>query len=147
VSGGNSSHYYSFGGSYLQSDGFSALSSRFGGDENDGYRNASLSGRYGWNPTESLNVDYVFRYTDADVEVDGFLADDLIRQNRSNQFFNRIQLQSQMMEGVIQQKAGFSYTDNSLIDTNPGFFGTPSFFGQSSLVDYQANIELLETTC
>jgi len=145
VSGGDSSHYYSFGGSYLQSDGFSALSSRFGGDENDGYRNASLSGRYGWNPSESLNVDYVFRYTDADVEVDGFLADDLIRQNRSNQFFNRVQLQSQMMDGVIQQKAGFSYTDNSLIDTNPGFFGTPRFFGQSSLVDYQANIELLET--
>ncbi|MEO8164068.1 MAG: TonB-dependent receptor plug domain-containing protein, partial [Betaproteobacteria bacterium] len=66
VSGGNDSHYYSFGGSYRQSDGFSALSRRFGGVENDGYRNASLSGRYGWNPTETLNVDYVFRYTDAD---------------------------------------------------------------------------------
>ncbi len=145
ASGGDCSHYYSFGGSYLQSDGFSALSRRFGGVENDLYRNASLSGRYGWNPTETLNVDYVFRYTDADVGIDGFLADDLIRQTRSNQFFNRIQLQSQMMDGLIQHKAGFSYTDNSLVDTNPGFFGTPRFDGQSSLFDYQANLQLLET--
>lgn len=145
VSGGDCSHYYSFGGSYLQSDGFSALSRRFGGDENDGYRNTSLSGRYGWTPSESLNVDYVFRYTDADVGVDGFLTDDPLRQTRTDQFFNRVQLQSLTMDGLLQHKAGFSYTDNSLLDTNPGFFGTPRFDGQSSLFDYQANLQLLET--
>ncbi|MBC8352851.1 MAG: TonB-dependent receptor [Planctomycetes bacterium] len=145
VSGGDCSHYYSFGGSYLQTDGFSALSRRFGGDESDGYRNASFSGRYGWTPSESLNVDYVFRYTDADVDIDGFLADDLIRQTRSKQFYNRVQLQSQMMDGLIEHKAGFSYSDNSLVDTNPGFFGTPRFDGQSSQFDYQTNLQLLET--
>ncbi len=144
VSGGDASHYYSFGGSYLQTDGFSSVSRRFGGIESDGYRNASLSGRYGWTPSESLNVDYVFRYTDADVEIDGFLTDDLIRQTRSEQFYNRVQLQSLSFDGLVQQKAGFSYTDNVLVDTNPGFFGTPRFAGQLSQVDYQANLQLLE---
>lgn len=144
VSGGNACYYYSFGGSYLQSDGFSSVSRRFGGIESDGYRNASFSGRYGWTPSEELNVDYVFRYTDADVEVDGFLVDNLIRQNRSNQFFQRIQLQSLTMDGIIEQKMGFSLSDNSLVDTDPGFFGTPRFDGQARQLDYQANVLLLD---
>jgi vitamin B12 transporter len=144
VSGGDCRHYYSFGGSYLQSDGFSSLSSRFGGVENDGYRNATLSGRYGWTPSESLNVDYVFRYTDADVEVDGFLTDLLHRQNRSEQFFNRVQLQSLTWDGAIEQQIGFSLTDHALLDTEPGMFGTPRFDGQLRQVDYLANLRLLE---
>ncbi len=145
ASGGDDTRYYSFGASYLQSDGFSALSRRFGGIEKDGYRNASFSGRYGWMPTETLNVDYVFRYTDADVEIDGFLADDLIRQTKTNQFFNRIQLQSLLWDGLVEQKVGFSYTDHAVVDTNPGFFGTPRFDGQNSQLDYQANLQLHET--
>lgn len=144
ISGGDRSHYYSFGGSYLQSDGFSSVSRRLGATESDGYRNASFSGRYGWTPSEMLNVDYVFRYTDADVDIDGFLVDNLIRQTRSNQFFNRVQVQSLALDGVIEQKIGFSLTDNSLVDTDPGFFGTPRFDGQGRLLDYQANVLLLD---
>ena len=147
VSGGDCLNYYSFGASYRQSDGFSSVSRRFGGIEDDGYRNASFSGRYGWTPSEELNVDYVFRYTDSDVDIDGFLVDNLIRQTRSNQFFNRVQLQSLTMNGIIEQKLGFSLTDNSLIDTDPGFFGTPRFEGRSRLLDYQANILLLDNAC
>ena len=144
VSGGDCRHYYSFGASYRQSDGFSSVSQRFGGLEDDLYRNTTFSGRYGWTPSEEFNIDYVFRYTDADVGVDGFLADNLIRQTRSNQFFNRVQMQSLTLDGIIEQKIGFNLTDNSLVDTDPGFFGTPRFDGTSRLLDYQANIQLLD---
>ena len=145
LSGGNHRIYYSFGESYFENDGFSAVSKRLGATEADGYRNGTLSGRYGWNATENLNIDYVFRFTDADVEIDGFLADDLIRQNRSTQFYNRVQLQSLTWDGNLEQKAGFSLTDTSLIDTNPGFFGIPRFDGTGRQVDYVANLHLLDT--
>ena len=145
LSGGNDRIYYSLGGSYFENDGFSAVSKRFGATEADGYRNGTLSGRYGWNATENLNIDYVFRFTDADVEIDGFLMDDLIRQNRSTQFYNRVQLQSLTWDGNLEQKAGFSLTDTSLIDTNPGFFGIPRFDGTARQVDYVANLHLLDT--
>lgn len=153
ASGGTDNFYYSFGGSYLQSDGFSVLSPRLGGLEDDLYRNATLSGRFGWTPSPVFNVDYVFRYTDADVAIDGFQstfpflpADNLIRQNRNNMFFNRVQIQSALLDGLIEQKVGFSLTDYNRRDTDPGFFGTPQFLGQSRLVDWQANLQVLENS-
>ena len=84
----------------------------------------------------------MFRYTDADVDVDGFLTDQLNRQNRSQQFYNRVQLQSSALDGVIQQKVGFSLTDTVLVDTDPGFFGTPRFDGQARQVDYLASVQV-----
>lgn len=144
TSGGNDKFYYSFGGSYHQSDGFSVVSPRFGGVEDDLYRNATLSGRFGWTPMPELNVDYVFRYTDADVAIDDFLADNPFKQNRLNSFFNRVQLQSVTHDGLIQQKFGFSLTDYDRRDTDPGLFGIPQFLGQTRQVDWQANLQLLE---
>jgi len=141
ASGGTDKCYYSFGGSYHQSDGFSVVSPRFGGVEDDLYRNATLSGRFGWTPRPEFNVDYVFRYNDADIAIDDFLADNFTRQNRNNSFFNRVQIQSTMMDGLIEQKVGFSLTDYNRRD--PGGF-VRQFLGQSRLVDWQANLQLFE---
>lgn len=145
VSGGTDRIYYSFGGSYQQADGFSAVSRRFGATEDDGWRIGTLSGRYGWSHSEALNIDYVFRFSDADVDVDGFdlvtflPADVLDRQNRHRDFFNRVQLQSVLLDGMIDQQVGFSLADYRTIDTQPGFL-TPRFDGQSRQVDWQGNV-------
>ena len=130
---------------------FSAVSRRFGATENDGYRNATFSGRVGWNPTESLNIDYVYRYIDADIDVDGFdnltflPADQFNRQNRLNQFFSRVQLQSLAWDGIVENKVGFSLTDFVTIDTDPGFFGLPRFDGQMRQVDWQSNVQVTDS--
>jgi vitamin B12 transporter len=146
LSGGNDRYYYSFGASYFENNGFSAVSRRFGGIEPDGFRNANFSGRYGWTPSDAVNVDYVFRYTDADADIDNFLADNPNRQNRLKQFFNRVQLQSFQFCGAVEHKVGFSLTDYNRLDTDPGPlpFGTPEFNGQARQVDYQANVWLVE---
>lgn len=144
ISGGGDLGYYSFGATYFQNEGFSAVSQRFGGFEHDGYRNANLSGRYGITLGEAVNVDYVFRYVDADAAIDDFLADNLIRRNRLNAFFNRVQLQSQMLDGQVRQKLGFSLTDYHRVDTDPGLFGTPQFDGQTRQIDWQTNLQLTE---
>ncbi|MEQ8785826.1 MAG: TonB-dependent receptor [Pirellulaceae bacterium] len=140
ISGGGDLAYYSFGTSYFENEGFSAVSQRFGGFENDGYRNANFSGRYGITLGDALNVDYVFRYIDADSDIDNFLADNLIRQNRLNAFFNRVQVQSLAFDGLLENKFGFSLTDYQRLDTDSGFFGTPRFNGQTRVVDWQTNL-------
>lgn len=151
VSGGDETRYYSLAASFFETQGFTAVSSRFGATEDDGYRNGTVSGRFGWNPTADVNVDYVFRYLDADVDVDGFdnftflPADVLGRQNLLNQFYQRIQLQSFALDGLIENRFGFSLTDARTADTDPGAFGQPLFKGQGRQVDWQSNLQLTET--
>jgi len=139
ISGGGDLAYYSFGASYFQNSGFSAVSQRFGGFESDGYRNANFSGRYGITLGEALNVDYVFRYIDADSDIDNFLADNFIRQNRLNAFFNRVQLQSSLLDGLLNSRLGFSLTDYLRLDTDPSF-SPPQFNGQTRQINWQTNL-------
>lgn len=144
LSGGNHRSYYSFGASYFDTDGITAVAERLGARELDGYHNATFSGRFGWTPREAFNLDYVFRYTDADAEVDGFLVDNVIRENRLKQFFQRLQIQSLMLDGDFEQKVGFNSVNYSRVDTDPGGFGIPQFNGQNRQFDYQANLKLVE---
>ncbi len=144
LSGGNDRYYYSASAAYLDTDGITKFARRLGGRELDGYQNATFSGRFGWTPREALNVDYVFRYTDADAEIDDFLADNPIRENRPNEFFQRVQLQSSLLDGDIEQTVGFSLTDYNRLDTDPGLFGVPEFDGQGRQIDWQANLRMTE---
>lgn len=145
VSGGDHNKYYSVGASYLNTNGFSAVSRRLGGLEKDGFQRTAVSGRFGWTPSACINVDYVFRFTAADAEVDDYLLDNLMRENQTEQFFQRVQIASSALDGVIENKVGFSLTDYQRIDTDPGIFGTPEFNGQTSQVDWQAGLLLTET--
>ncbi len=145
VSGGNERTYYSVTGSYFDADGISALDPRFGGVERDGFQNAAFSGRMGWNVAESVNVDYVFRYSDSDSEVDDFLADNLIRENRQQRFFQRIQVQSEHADGMLISKVGFSQTDYHRLDTDPGPFDVPEFDGDFRQVDWQGIVQVSDT--
>jgi len=149
MSGGNQTSYYSLGGSFLDSHGISHASEALGNRERDGYSNGTLSGRFGTQLESGLHVDYVFRYSDARAEIDDFdffsgqPVDNLIRENLSDQFFHRIQLQKLEMEGAIEHLVGFSLTDYDRRDTDPGL--APSqYLGQTRLVDYQANLLLSE---
>jgi vitamin B12 transporter len=144
ISGGDEQTYYSITASYFDTDGISAVSSRFGGLEKDAFQNAVVSGRVGWNVTETLNIDYVFRYTDSDTEVDGFQVDNTIRENRQQQFFHGLQLESQHVDGLIVNRIGFRQTDTNRIDTDPGAFGTPEFDGDFRQVDWQGILQLTD---
>jgi len=150
LSGGNECYYYSFGASYFHTDGISSAARRLGNLENDGYDNLSFSGRFGWTPSELLNVDYVFRYVDTDTEIDdydfltGLPVDNPIRHSLSQRFFNRIQVQSFFLDGLIEQRVGFNFVDYNREDTDSGFFVPPNYGGQTRQFDWQANLLLTE---
>ena len=151
VSGSSDRVHYSMGGSFFDSDGFSTAAPRLGNTENDGFRNGNLSGRFGWLASDTTDIDVVLRYTDAEAQIDGYQfpvgpVDDLLRKLKNETFAMRTQLRTEMLDGLIEQKVGFSYTRFHRRDTNPGFFGTPAFDGSTAKFDWQANVLLHETT-
>lgn len=149
VSGGDDLKYYSLAGSFLHTDGISAASELNGNTETDRFRNGTISGRFGVTPSELVNIDYVFRYTDSDAGVDGFDLNTFQFQDELNafllqeNFYNRIQLQSLFLDGGIEQIVGFSVTDYRRRDTSVNAF-TPRFQGQARTLDYQLNFLLTE---
>ncbi|MBM80915.1 MAG: ligand-gated channel [Planctomycetaceae bacterium] len=142
LSGGNDKFYYSVGGSFYETNGFSAISKNRGGQENDGFRNGTVSGRMGWIPTESIDVDYVFRYNDSDAQIDDSftVSDDLIRKVLNESFFSRIQTRMTSWDGKLEQIAGYNYVNYNRADTNSGIFLAPEFEGRTVQFDYQANL-------
>jgi vitamin B12 transporter len=151
ASGGNERAYYSVAGSFLSTGGISAASARNGNSEHDAYNNGTVSGRLGYNAGDAWNVDYVFRYVDASAQIDdfdffsGLPIDNLIRKNLTKNFSNRVQLTNWAVDGLIQQKVGFSLNDMDRRDTDPGFFSPASFHGQTREFDYQASALLAES--
>jgi len=69
VSGGNKKLDYRLTGTYFYTDGISAAKQ---GTERDGYKNASLSGKFGVKPTERLELELSGRYYYDRSELDGF---------------------------------------------------------------------------
>jgi vitamin B12 transporter len=150
ASGGKGPWHYAFGASYLDSDGFSSAAEWLGNTEDDGYENATFSGRFGFVPGELIDLDYVFRYTDADAEIDdfdfftGLPIDNFRRRNLTDQFFQRVQLTSALWDGMVESIVGYSLTDYERIDTDSGPFLDPLFLGQARKVDWQGNVLLME---
>ncbi len=143
LSGGTDSIYYALGGSYFQNDGFSAVSPRLGATEEDFFRNGNLSGRFGVILNDNVDVDVVLRYTDAVTAIDGFAADALGVIDQSEIFYMRTQARLLLFDGRLEQKFGFNVTNYNR--GSPQSFFSPFFDGDARMVDYQANLSLIDT--
>jgi vitamin B12 transporter len=149
ASGGTSTYNYSLAGSWLQTDGISAASPRVGGVESDGFEQGTASGRFGWSPTCDFDVDYIFRWIDASAEIDDASfalgqppTDDPFRLNKSQQFFQRVQLRHSTLDGAIEHRAAFNYADHDRDDTDDAF--PFDFEGQTRKFEYFADVLLVE---
>lgn len=145
-SGGDEKSYYAIAGSYFATDSVSQAAARFGNNETDGFNVGTISGRFGWNLENDINLDYVFRITNAEVEIDNWdfgapnPIDNLNRSNISDNFANRVQLSKLAMDGRLEHKAAFSLTSYQRQDTNvPNAFWASIYNGETRLFDYQAN--------
>jgi vitamin B12 transporter len=149
LSGGTERSYYSLTGSYFDTNGFSAAES---GTERDGYRNGTMSGRAGIVFNEQLDVDVVFRYADSDSKFDSYAfdpltgaslpVDGLANTARSESFYSRTQIRSVSLDGMLEQKVGFNYTNTNRDSLTPGL--NSHFNGDVRMVDWQANLTVLD---
>ena len=151
-SGGNEKSYYAIAGSYLGTASVSQAAARFGNTEADGFDIGTVSGRFGWNLKNDIHLDYVFRLTNAEVEIDNWdfgapnPVDNLNRANISKNFANRIQLSKLAMDGRLEHQAAFSLTNYERQDTNvPNAFWASLYKGENRFFDYLAHYALNDT--
>lgn len=147
LSGGTDRYHYAVGGSFFQTDGFSAASERLGNIEDDGLRLGTISSRFGWTPSDSVDVDCVVRWIDSEAEIDDAPfslgqppTDDPLRLYLTQQLFSRIQLTWQALDGNLEQRVSLSLADYDRTDTDDAF--PTEFGGQNLLFDWQTTLQL-----
>jgi len=155
VSGGGKKTLFSLGVSYLRSEGFSAAGASYAGnEENDGYQNLTVSGRFGYRISDSLELDFILRRTETRIELDNFggaNGDDPNSTQKNQSLFLKGQFRVLLLKNRWEQKFSFSFVDydrrheNPVDEAHP--FDSEEGFFKSSLtsLDWQNNFFLHET--
>ena len=155
INGSTERMQYSLGTSYFRSDGFSAASANYeGNEEKDGYRNLTIWGRLGFRLSDNLDVDLILRTLNTQIDIDnagGAQGDDPNNVQDYNALFIKTQIRNLMLNNRWELKLGLSLVDydrqheNStdeahLLDSDNGFFKSKLF-----KIDWQNNLFLHET--
>lgn len=147
--------HYSLGVNYFRSSGFSAASSEYeGNEEKDGYRNLSLSGRFGYRFNNNLELDFILRTLKTRIDVDNFggaYGDDPNNVQKNDALFFKGEIRTLLMGNRWEQKLGLSLVDYDRKHENPTDSAHPldseEGFFKSTLfkIDWQNNLFLHET--
>ena len=155
INGSTERMHYSLGTSYFRSDGFSAASANYeGNEEKDGYRNLSLWGRLGFRLFDNLDVDLILRTLNTQIDIDnagGAQGDDPNNVQDYNALFIKTQIRNLMLNNRWELKLGLSLVDYDRQHENPTdeahLFDSENGFFKSKLfkIDWQNNLFLHET--
>jgi len=129
---------YSFSVSRFDIGGFSATTAD---SERDPYRNTSLAGRIGFEPTDLFGVDLFLRHSNAQIEIDSG-ADPGISDSENDILLFKVQPHWTVIEDVWEQKLGMWVTDIQRDNKGTGFSLPSSRKGTISGMDWQNNIFL-----
>jgi len=155
INGSTERMQYSLGTSYFRSDGFSAASANYeGNEEKDGYRNLTIWGRLGFRLSDNLDVDLILRTLNTQIDIDnagGAQGDDPNNVQDYNALFIKTQIRNLMLNNRWELKLGLSLVDYDrqhenptdeahLLDSDNGFFKSKLF-----KIDWQNNLFLHET--
>ncbi len=154
VSGGGKRTHFSLGASYLRNEGFSAASASYAGnEENDGYQNLTVSGRFGYRFSDSLELDFILRRIETRIELDNFggaYGDDPNSTQKNQSLFLKGQFRALLLKNRWEQKFSFSFVDYDRRHENPEDvthpFDSEAGFFKSRLtsLDWQHNFFLHE---
>lgn len=155
INGSTKRMQYSLGTSYFRSDGFSAASANYeGNEEKDGYRNLTIWGRLGFRLSDNLDVDLILRTLNTQIDIDnagGAQGDDPNNVQDYNALFIKAEIRNLMLNNRWELKLGLSLVDYDrqhenptdeahLLDSDNGFFKSKLF-----KIDWQNNFFLHET--
>jgi len=143
---------YSLGLSYARTTGFSAASDRYAGNsERDGYRNLTLSGRFGLALRKDINLDVTVRSVSARTAIDNFggpYGDDPNSRQDYGSTLARVQARGLFLNSRWEQKLSVSWTrsDRRLVNLPDGSHPLESengtYGGQLIKLDWQNNFFL-----
>jgi vitamin B12 transporter len=147
--------HYSLGPSHLSTQGISASSTAYpGNEENDGYQNMTFSGRLGFSPLDNLEIDLILRSINSKADIDNFggaYGDDPNHTQDYHSLFLKGQLRALLFKNRWEQKLSISLVRNdrqheNLPDASHPFDSEEGHF-QSKIfkIDWQNNLFLHET--
>ena len=116
----------SVGGSFVNSDGISAL---LGGTERDGYDNVTGNGRLKVKISDSFNLDFRGYYNRATVEYDSLfgIGANALPVSRNRQFVGYVGANFDLLDGRWQNRVAYTRTDIKRIGTDPVVFSFNNF--------------------
>lgn len=120
--GGADLYHYAIDGALFNNRGISTASAAAGNTEKDGYRNATVSGRFGLKPMPGLAFDLTARYTDGRTDTDnggGAGGDDPNRTAIYKQLFVRPSATLKLWSDRWVQTIGYGLTNHNRRDNNP----------------------------
>ena len=155
IGGGGDRWLYSFGGSYLKTDGVSAAGSSYEGNkERDGVRNASFSGHVGYSPAPNISMDFSMRFIRTRLEIDeygGDFGDDPNKSQDYDAVLWKGEIRGLFLNNRWEQKLSFSAVDYDRRLSNPVDADHPvsseeaAYFSRIYKVSWQNNLFLSES--
>jgi len=154
IQGSTERIHYSLGLSHLSTQGISAASIAYpGNEEKDGYQNTTFSGRLGFSPLDNLEIDLVLRSINAKADIDNFggaYGDDPNHTQDYHSLFLKGQLRTLLFKNRWEQKLSISLVHNdrqheNLPDASHPFDSEEGHFKSKMLkIDWQNNLFLHE---
>lgn len=150
VSGSGGPVYYSFGGSYFDTNGFPSL---VVGPERDGYQLGTLSTRIGWQPSEYFSIDLVSRYNQGHLKVDGFddftgtPTDDPNAVNTIQQAIAGVRIYAKNQPEWYETSLAYYVSDVQRALVNPDSIASPlgTFLGNTQQLDSRHTFHIIDT--
>jgi vitamin B12 transporter len=122
----------SFGGSYVDAQGISALA---GGTERDGFENFAGNGRLKVNISDAFNLDFRGYYNHATVEYDSAfgIGANALPVTRNRQFVGYVGANFSALDGRMQNRIAYTRTDIRRLGTDPVVFSFNNFIVRGSI--------------
>lgn len=122
----------SFGGSYVDAQGISALA---GGTERDGFENFAGNGRLKVNISDGFNLDFRGYYNHATVEYDSAfgIGANALPVTRNRQFVGYVGANFVALDGRMQSRIAYTRTDIRRLGTDPVVFSFNNFIVRGSI--------------
>jgi vitamin B12 transporter len=133
----------SVGGSFVNSDGISALA---GGTERDGYENLTGNARLKVNLSDIVRFDFRSYYNRATVEYDSAfgVGANALPVSRNRQFVGYVGAQFDLLDGRLQNRIAYTRTDIKRVGTDPVVFSFNNFNVRGAIdrAEYHAAFDL-----
>ncbi|HQS12194.1 MAG: hypothetical protein B7Y62_00270 [Sphingomonadales bacterium 35-56-22] len=122
----------SFGGSYVDAQGISALA---GGTERDGFENVAGNGRLKVNISDAFNLDFRGYYNHATVEYDSAfgIGANALPVTRNRQFVGYVGANFFAFDSRMQNRIAYTRTDIRRLGTDPVVFSFNNFIVRGSI--------------
>lgn len=140
---GGDRHHASVHAAGVRTDGVSAASEKRGNGERDGHRNRTVHVKAGLSPTPNASLDFVGRWTDAELETDGSvfgvgLADTDTRTSAVKRYYRGSATLS-TLDGRWTHEASAGLADSRRKNFEDGAVDSV-FEGEKRKFDYQTNL-------